>query len=236
MKAKRFYKEVTVGHSEAGHAILLDGRPIKTPASRPLAAPTKALAEAVAAEWRAQETEIVPDAMPLTKALNTALDRIAPQRDAVIDDLAKYAGTDLLSYRAEHPADLVRRQADAWDKWLDWAATRYGVRLAVVGGVTHVAQPADALARVRTAVAAYDDFHLVALNTAITITGSAILGLAFAEGALTAKDMFDAARVDERFQIEQWGTDAEAESVAARRLADLESAESFLKLVRPQPN
>lgn len=236
MKAKRFYKAVTVGESEAGHAILLDGRPVKTPASRPLAAPTKALAEAIADEWRAQKDEIVPEAMPLTKALNTALDRIGPHRTAVIDDLAQYANSDLICYRAEHPADLVRRQAEAWDTWVEWAARRHGAKLNVSTGITHVAQAPDALTRLRAAIAAHDDAHLVALHTAITLTGSAVLGLAFAEGALSADDAFAVARVDERYQIEHWGSDAEADAVAARRLAELKSAERFLTLVRPRPN
>lgn len=236
MKAKRFYKDVTVGHGDAGHTILLDGRTVKTPASRPLAAPTQALAEAIANEWRAQKEEIVPDAMPLTKALNTALDRIGPRRQAVIDDLAQYANSDLLCYRAEHPADLVRRQAEAWDPWLAWADKRFGATLNVVKGVTHTSQPADALSRLRAAVAAHDDAHLVALHTAITITGSAVLGLAFAEGALSADDAFAAARVDERYQIEHWGSDAEAEKAAANRLGELRAAERFLKLARPPSN
>src|SRR5262245_17670036 len=187
--AKRFYKSVDVGDD---FAILLDGRQVKTPAGAKLVAPTRALAEAIAAEWRGQGDTLAPDTMPLTKALNTALDRIAANRDAIIDDLAKYATSDLLCYRADAPVELVRRQSAAWDPWLDWAAERFGARLAVASGVTHVAQPDNAHARLKEAVAAHDNHHLVALHAGVTITGSAVLGLAFAAKALTAEAAFDA--------------------------------------------
>src|SRR5262249_50541138 len=150
-----------------------------------LAAPTRALGEAIAAEWGAQGDTIVPDTMPLTKALNTALDRIAPHRAAVIDELAKYANSDLLCYRASSPDELVQRQSASWDPWLAWAEKRFGAKLTVVSGISHVEQPADALDRLRQAIAAHDEHRLVALHSGVTITGSAILGLAFAAKALT---------------------------------------------------
>jgi chaperone required for assembly of F1-ATPase len=225
---KRFYKSVDVGDDLA---ILLDGRTVKTPAGAKLVAPTRMLAEAVAGEWRRQGETIAPDTMPLTKLLNTALDRIAANREAIVDDLAKYASSDLLCYRAEAPAELVHRQAAAWDPWLDWAADRFGARLTVTTGVTHIDQPQDALARLRQAVAAHDDHRLVALHAGITITGSAVLGLAFAARALNADDAFVAAQVDERYQAELWGTDAEAEKARANRLAELKAAEKYLKLL-----
>lgn len=230
MKAgtKRFYKSVEVSDDLT---ILLDGRVVKSPAGAKLTAPTRALADAIAAEWRAQGETLIPDSMPLTKSLNTALDRIAPNRNAIIADLVKYAGADALCYRAESPVELVRRQAAAWDPWLDWAAECHGARLGVTTGITHVAQPADALTRLRDAIAAHDDHRLVALHAGITITASAILGLAFAAKALTAEDAFAAAQIEETYQAELWGLDAEAEKARANKLADLRAAEAYLKLV-----
>jgi chaperone required for assembly of F1-ATPase len=137
----------------------------------------------------------------------------------------------LLCYRAENPAELNRRQAAAWDRWLDWAADRFGVRLAVTSGVTHVAQSGEALARVRSVIDAHDNFCLVALHTAVTITGSAVLGLAFAAQALDAEAAFAAAQVDETYQAELWGLDAEAEKARALRLAELKAAQAFLSLL-----
>jgi chaperone required for assembly of F1-ATPase len=199
--AKRFYKAVDVREEPDGFAILLDGRAIKTPAGSPLRAPARALAEAIAAEWRAQGETLAPETMPLTKSLNTALDRIASNRAAVVEDLAKYA------------------------------AERFAARLAVTTGVSPVAQPKEALARLKDAVAAHDHHQLVALHAGVTITGSAILGLAFAAKALTAEEAFAAAQIDETYQAELWGNDAEAEKTRANRLAELKAAEAYLKLV-----
>jgi len=229
--AKRFYKTVDVRGEPSGWLVLLDGKPVKTPGARALAAPTRALAEAVADEWRAQSETITPDAMPLTKALNTALDRVAAQRKALADELAKYAGSDLLCYRAAAPAALASRQQGAWDPWLDWAAERFGARLIVTAGVAPVEQPPEALARLRAAVAAHDEHRLVALHAGITITGSAVLGLAFAARALSAEAAYGLAHVDEDYQAEFWGRDAEAESVRARRLEELSVARRYLDLL-----
>jgi len=225
---KRFYKSVDVKDEAGRFAILLDGKPIKTPAGHALNAPARALADAVADEWRAQTEHIVPDTMKLTKALNTALDRVVASRDAVIDDLAKYATNDLLCYRASHPAELVRRQSAAWDAWLEWAAERFGARLLVVAGVVHIDQSPDALARLRAAIATHDEFHLTALHTGVTITGSAVLGLAFAAKAITPDEALAAAHLDETFQAELWGRDAEAEIVRTRRLQELRAARRFI--------
>jgi chaperone required for assembly of F1-ATPase len=222
---------VAVKHESHGFTLLLDGRPVKTPAGRPFIAPTRALGEAIAEEWRAQKEDIVPDTMPLTKALNTTLDRVASHRAEIVDDLAKYAGTDLLCYRAAEPVELVRRQREMWDPWLAWAAERFGARLVVATGVTHVTQASDVLARLREAMAAQDDHHLVALHTSITITGSAVLGLALATRALAPDKAFAAAHVDEDYQAELWGRDAEAERARARRRDELRAARRFIDLV-----
>lgn len=228
---KRFYKEVTVGDT-APFAILLDCRAIKTPGGRPLTTPTKPLATALAHEWRAQGETIVPDTMPLTKLVNTALDRVPANREAIIEDLASYAGSDLLCYRADAPAELVRRQAGAWDPWLTWAAERHNARLTVVSGVAHTAQPAGALEGLRAAIAAHDDLTLTALHPAITITGSAILGIAFAARELTADQAFALSQIDETYQAEHWGRDAEAERARAGRLSEIQAAERLLVLLQ----
>ena len=229
--AKRFYKEVSLREELAGFAVLLDGRSIKTPAGARLVAPTRALGEAIAAEWRGQGETLKPETMALTKALNTALDRVAANRAALVEDLVNYASSDLLCYRAEAPAELVRRQSVAWDRWLTWAVERYGARLAVTTGVTHVVQSGDALARLRTAIEVHDHHRLVGLHAGITITGSVVLGLAFAAGAIGAEEALAAAEVDAAYQAELWGQDAEAEKARANRLADLKGAEAYLKLL-----
>lgn len=229
--AKRFYNDVDVRAEAAGFAVLLDGRAVKTPAGATMVAPTRVLADAIAAEWREQGEILKPESMVLTKALNTALDRIAASRATIVEDLAKYAGTDLLCYRAESPADLVRRQREAWDRWLDWAAARFGARLAVTAGIGHVTQNAEVLERLRAAIDAHDSHRLVVLYSGVTITGSAVLGLAFAAGAISADDALAIAEIDAAHQAELWGRDAEAEKARAHRLADLRASEAYLKLL-----
>jgi chaperone required for assembly of F1-ATPase len=224
---KRFYKEVTV--SAAPFRILLDGRPVKTPARAPLELPTQALAEAVAEEWRVQGDEIAPDAMVLTKLANTALDRVAPMREGVIGQVMGFLN-DLLCYRAEHPADLVAMQSAEWDPLLDWAAERYGVRLQTRPGILHFAQSNEAVAAFRRAVEAYDPFALTALATVAPVLGSLVLTLALAEGRVDAAAAFALSTLDERYQTERWGKDAEAEQRAAGLLDAVTVAERFLRL------
>jgi chaperone required for assembly of F1-ATPase len=228
---KRFYKDVSTRVEAAGFAVLLDGRAIKTPAGALLRAPTVALGEAIAAEWRSQGETLAPETMPLTKALNTALDRVGPNRTGIVDELAKYAGADLLCYRADAPEALVRRQAAAWDPWLDWAAERFGARLAATSGIVHVEQSADAVARIRAAVDSHNDYRLVGLHTGVTITGSVVLGLAFAARVLEPGQALAAASVDAEFQAERWGRDSEAEAAQVNRLRELEAAWRFLSLL-----
>lgn len=229
--AKRFYKDVALREEPAGFAVLLDGRAIKTPAGALMVAPTCALGDAIAAEWRGQGETLHPETMPLTKALNAALDRVAANRAALVDDLARYASSDLLCYRAEAPAELVRRQCEAWDRWLTWSEEQFGARLSVTWGVTHVEQSDVAVAAIRRAIEAHNDHRLVALHAGITITGSAVLGLAFAAGGIGAQDALAAAEVDAAYQAELWGRDAEAEKARAHRLAELKAAEVYLKLL-----
>lgn len=230
---KRFYKETGVGAGEGGWRVLLDGRPMRTPAKAILTVPTQALAQAIAAEWQAvpEQVEINVAHLPLTRLAATGLDRVTSQRAQVIDDTAKYAASDLLCYRATDPEMLVKRQADLWQPLLDWAAERYGARLAVGSGASFVTQPSEALAALRSAVAAHSDLALSALYNLTHIAGSVVIALAVAEGRLPAADAYAAAQLDELFQIERWGEDA----LAAQRLAgvrnDIDACARFLALL-----
>jgi chaperone required for assembly of F1-ATPase len=229
---KRFYKAVTVAPAEDGFAVTLDGRPVRTPARKPLAVRSRALAEAIAAEWRAQTDRVEPASMPLTRLASTALDLVAVRRPAIVDEVAGYAGTDLLCYRAEAPADLVVRQHAMWQPLLDWAAERHGAALAVTVGVVPGPQPSEALAALRRAVEAQDDLALVALHAATTAACSLVIALALLDGRIDAGEAFELAQLDESYQIEKWGEDAE---VARRRKAlrgDIAQAADFHRLGR----
>jgi len=231
---KRFYKEVSASaspSSQGGYVVLLDGKAVRTPKRAMLGLPNLALAEAIAEEWRGQGDTIDPQTMPLTRLAFAAIDVVTPERARVADQTLKYAQTDLLSYRAEDPPELAARQAHTWDPLLDWAAETYGARLNVGSGITHAAQPAEAIAELEQAVARYDEFELAALHTATTITGSLILALALAEEEVSASEAFAAATVDETFQAEKWGRDAEAEKRSRHLLAELTAAERFMRLL-----
>ncbi|MCV3764244.1 ATP12 family chaperone protein [Rhizobium sp. TRM95796] len=222
---KRFYKDVSVQQTEGGHQILLDGRPVKTPMKSALVLPTAAAAGIVAAEWRAQGEEINPAKMPATRLANTAIDGIAREIDAVAEDIVSFAGTDLVCYRAEHPERLANLQAAHWDPVLFWAADDLGARFILVAGVMHQEQPPEALDAYRSALA--DHRHplaLAALHTITTLTGSALLALAFAKGRLDAEAAWTAAHVDEDFNIAQWGADAEAEARRKARWVEMKTA------------
>ncbi len=227
---KRSWTQATVAQAAGGWQVLLDGRAVKTPARSPLLLPTQALAQDVAAEWQAQQGEIAPATMPFTKMANTAIDGTTPRHALVVDALAEWGGSDLLCYRAEAPAALILRQAAGWDPWLDWATEALGARLVVTRGIMPVAQPPKALAALRAAVAAHDPFRLTALHDLVTIPGSLVLGLAVAQGMLTADQAFDLSRIDNDWQAEQWGTDEEAAESAARKRADLVAAGRFFAL------
>jgi chaperone required for assembly of F1-ATPase len=227
---KRFYRSVEVLVVEEGHAIGLDGKPVRTPRGRRLALPSAALAEAVAAEWLAQADTIRPKEMTLTAIANTAIDRVAADKDGAVALLMRYAETDLLCHRAEGPADLVARQHAAWQPPLDWLEARFGAALAVTAGVIPVAQPAASLTALEHALESQDAFRLAALSTAVAATGSLVLGLALAENRLSAEEVFALAQLEETYQNEKWGEDAEA---AARReglRTDVEAAALLLRL------
>lgn len=226
---KRFYKDVVV--SGAPFRILLDGRPVKTPARAALELPTAALADAIAEEWRAQADEIVPDAMALTKLANTALDRVSTMREAVVGQVMAFLN-DVLCYRAERPGGLAEQQALEWDPLLDWVAERYGVRLTTRLGILHFTQPDEAATALRTAVEAFDDFTLTAAATVAPIFGSLVLTLALVEGRLDAEAAYTLSTLDERFQAERWGTDEEAAQRAANLLAEVKMVERFIRLAK----
>lgn len=229
---KRFYREASVAPDVGGFRVTLDGRPARTPAKRPLVLPARAAAEAVAAEWAAQPESFEPAGMRLTRLANTAIDRVAPNRDAVLAEVARFAATDLVCYRADAPAELASRQHEEWQDLVEWAEERYGAKLAVTAGVLPADQPAAALEALRRAIGAYDDFALTALHAATAAAGSLVIGLALGEGRIDAERAFAASCLDELFQAERWGEDAEA---AARRVAlrdDIAAASRFFALLR----
>jgi chaperone required for assembly of F1-ATPase len=196
-----------------------------TPGKRPLAVPRRGLADAIAAEWNGQGEFIDPASMPVTRLANSAIDGVAPRMDDVRKPLVEYAGTDLLHYRAGEPEALVARQREAWDPILAWAERRYAVRFVLAEGVMHVAQPEATLQAIRTAIESFDEpFRLAGLSLATTLTGSALIALALAEGALDAEAAWSAAHVDEDWNISKWGEDAEAMRRRALRLADFRAA------------
>jgi chaperone required for assembly of F1-ATPase len=228
---KRFWTAAGVAADPEGWAVVLDGRPVKTPAKARLILPTERLARAVAEEWDAQQGEVRPALMPLTRTANSAIDKVAPMAAAVVEEIARYGGTDLLCYRATAPTGLIARQAAAWDPWLDWIAGQ-GAALRVTSGIVHVAQPEDSLDRLTAQVARRSHFELAALYDLVAITGSLVLGLAVAEGRLEASDAFDLARVDEDWQAEQWGIDDEAAESAQVKRQAMRDAGRFFRLCR----
>ena len=228
---RRFYKDAAVVEGGGAFALELDGRPVKTPARAPLAVPTRALAEAIAEEWRAQGEKIDPHSMPLTGLANAAIDRVAPDPAAFASGLAQYAESDLLCYRADGPAPLVARQAEHWDPVLAWARRRYDVELKVVQGVIHQAQPDATVARLARAVSARPPFELAALSPLVTVSGSLIIALALAEAELDVPSAWAAATVDDQWQAEKWGEDAEAVHALANRRRDFEAGARLLFLL-----
>ena len=228
---KRFWTDVSVGQETGGWSIALDGRPVRTPARASLVVPNKALAEAIAGEWRDVEGEIDPRAMPLTGLANAAIDRVAPDKDTFATGLARYAEADLVCYRADNPDGLVERQAESWDELLGWARRRFDVDFVTTSGVAHVEQPTATVERLAHAVASLDAFRLAGLSPLVTIGGSLIVALAVLEKAITPDEAWQAVSLDERWQLEQWGSDAEAEAALDNRRRDFMAAARFLELV-----
>lgn len=225
---KRFYSTVSIAASEQGWRILLDGRPVKTPARKPLAAPCEPLAEAIGAEWAAQEKQIDPFTMPLTRLAHLAIDRMGEVRAPAAAEIARYARTDLLCYRAEE-GELAALQATAWDPWLDWAASALDAPLNRAETLLPIEQPEASIAALETRALALDDWRLTGLASAVPLLGSAVLGFALLEGEGTGLAIFEASRVDERYQAGRWGEDAEAAEAAENRKRDLLACEVLFR-------
>ena len=228
---KRFWKDVTVERADGGWDIRLDGRPVKTPARAALAVPTEGLAAVIAEEWRSVGETIDPRAMPLTGLANAAIDRVAPDPKLFAQGLARYAEADLACYRAEGPRALVARQAESWDSLLAWARRRFDVDFATTAGIVHVAQPAATVERLAHSVETLDPFRLAGLSPLVTIGGSLVAALAVLERAMTAEEAWTAVSLDDRWQLEQWGADAEAEAALENRKRDFLAAAEFLELL-----
>jgi chaperone required for assembly of F1-ATPase len=222
---RRFYQAVEVTEQDGRFELSLDGRGARTPGRNPLAAVSRALMLEVAAEWERQRETIDPAEMPLTRLLNSAIDGVAHTMADTRADILRYAGSDLLCYRAEEPDELVARQAHAFDPVLRWAAESLGAHFNVTTGMVHVAQPHAALAAIAASLDSYDDpAALAALSVMTTLTGSALLALAIARGFLSAEAAWRAAHVDEDFQAERWGADAEAMARREARWREFEAA------------
>ena len=226
---KRFYKEVSTDRTDDGFRILLDGRPVRTPGKKLLAVPSQPIADRLRAEWDAQSEEIDPAKMPVTRLVNTAIDGVADNLDAVFDELVRFAGTDMLCYRADSPEGLVERQREGWDPIIRWAAEAKGARFILIEGVMHQEQPAPAIEAFSAALSAWrDPLALACVHTVTTLTGSALLGLAHAEGVVDADKAWSLAHIDEDWQIEHWGTDEEAFHRRELRREELDIAAAVL--------
>jgi len=230
---KRFYKEAGVEQRDDAYFLTLDGRSAKTPGRHPLAVPTRGLAKAMADEWARQVDEIDPATMPITRLVNSAIDGVNAHREAVVDDLVRYAGSDLVFYRGSEPARLVEAQNAAWSPILEWARERHGARFLLGEGVMHVSQPEEATVAIRSALEEVrSPFALAALHVMTTLTGSVLIALAHASGALSAEDAWAAAHVDERFQESVWGEDYEAMVRRQKREADFRAASEVFRLAQ----
>ncbi|MDP9808922.1 chaperone required for assembly of F1-ATPase [Rhizobium tibeticum] len=222
---KRFYQTVTVGELDEGFSIELDGKAIRTPARKLLVVATKPLAELLVREWDAQADLIDPSTMPVTRLVNTAIDGVAPDKQAVFEDILRFSSSDLICYRADAPQALVERQKELWDPVLDWAGNSLGARFILIEGVMHRDQPREAISAFSAALRRHDNATvLAALHTITTLTGSALLALAFAEGALPAKKVWSLAHLDEDWTIEHWGSDEESEERREKRFEDFNAA------------
>lgn len=228
-RPQRNYKTVAVQELGETFAVLLDGRPAKV-GTAALRLPTRALADAVAQEWREQGNELDPENMRVTRLAGTALARLSSQRGAVIEHVLGFGRNELVCYRAAEPPELAARQKAQWDGLLEWVHSRQGVRLVVDSGISFIEQPVDAQLRMQEIVSGCDDFELAALDAAATLTSSFVIALALTEQHIRAEEAFAASHLDELFQAEKWGRDAEAEARRARILAGLKAVERFVSL------
>jgi len=230
---KRFWQTVTVQPADGGYIILLDSRPAKTPGKRPLVVPSLAMAKAAAAEWDAQHGPLKPATMPVTRSINSAIDKVAPQFDEVVNILAAYGETDLLCYRATGPVELIERQNAAWDPLLDWSAQGLHAPLRAVAGVMHIAQPPDSLSRLRALVQVMTAFQITGFHDLVQLSGSLILALAVTRQRLSPAEAWRLSRIDESWQIEQWGDDEEAAALAEGKRLAFHHAAGFWAMSAP---
>lgn len=229
--SRRFYKVAATAKRDDGFAVVLDDRELKTPGRAPVRVPNAELGEAVAAEWEAQASHIDPSTMPRTRIVTTAIDRVALDSGPAIDEIVSYAGTDLVCYRADDPEELVALQGQAWDPLLAWFAATTGASLKATSGIVHVQQDDNALRQIERLLNEVDPIRLTALHTLVTISGSAVIGLAMLKGHLDATAAYAAARVDETFQINKWGEDEEAAERAAFHKVEFDAAAEVLRLL-----
>lgn len=230
-KPRRFWTEAAALPVTGGYTVQLDKRPVKTPAKAALVVPTEALAQALAAEWDAQEEVVDPNTMPMTRTANSAIDKVAVQRADVAEMLAAYGDSDLLCYRADSPAELVDRQVAHWDPMLDWAEAELGARLSPRTGIIHAPQDPAALEVLRDRVHALDPFELAAFHDLVALTGSLVLGFAAFLTTRSADEIWEVSRLDERWQEAQWGIDEEARKIEALKRASFDDARRFLALL-----
>ena len=231
-RRKRFYTQAGVVEGTGGFAITLDDKPVRTPSGRALAAPIREIADAIAAEWEAQAEFIDPLTMPMTRFANSVVDAVVDRVEAVTDDVAKYLGSDLLFYRAGHPEALVAREGAHWDPIVFWAAGALGAHFILAEGIVHVRQPEPAIAAARAALPG-DPWSIAAMHVVTTLTGSALLALALLRGVLDADQVWNAAHVDEDWNIEQWGVDEEVAARRRARLVDFRAAAGIIKALNP---
>ncbi len=230
--AKRFWENATVELSDTGFAVKLDGRGVKTPAKSPLIVPTRGLADAIAAEWQAQDETVNPETMPFTRSANSALDRVAVQFTEVANLIADYAATELLCYRADAPKELVERQAEQWDPFLEWANGQFGASLSVGSGIMHVAQDAEEVAKLQKFAFDLSAFEMTGFYDLVSLSGSYILACAVMKAHVLPEQAWSLSRIEEEWQIEQWGVDDEAESTDAIKKSAFLHAFEFVRLSR----
>jgi chaperone required for assembly of F1-ATPase len=232
--AKRFWTLAAAVETDAGFTVHLDARPVRTPAKAAFILPTRAMAQAAADEWQAQQGKVRPESMPVTRAANSAIDKVTPLHSAVVAEVAGFGATDLLCYRATYPQALIDRQAALWDPVLQWAATALGAPLLQTQGVIPVTQPQASLDALTTRVRLLDPFRLMALHDLVAISGSLVLGLAVIANKITALAAWEACRIDENWQAEQWGEDAEAAQQQQLRKTAFLQADRFYALCGEQ--
>lgn len=230
---KRFYKEVSIAAEGDEFAVLLDGKTVKTPAKNLLKVPAKALAEHLRNEWDAQVETVDPFTMPVTRLVNTAIDGVSNEIEAVSEEIVRFSSTDMLCYRADAPAELVARQAEHWDPVVDWAANELGARFILIQGIMPQEQPAEAVTAFADALKTFaTPLELAALHTVTSLSGSALLAVAFAKGFIDVETLWKLAHLDEDWTNEHWGTDAEAELRRAKRYQELQAAVAVFNSLR----